>query len=135
MVDLLRAFQDLDQLEGLETSDTCRGRSESWDNPACLQLDRDPVHLGQLVVLSTAVAHAAHEVDVEVGVVVLFKLIGKDKVLLKRFILINWQLRQNLKELILLLFNFVNIDFFLLLLAFLLFLTFLFLLVLFCIVN
>lgn len=67
------AFQEFEELNCLETCDGGSCRRQCWHNPSCLDLDRDPVHWSQSVILCSNIGHGINEIDVEICIVVLFK--------------------------------------------------------------
>ena len=77
--ELLASLDHLHEFDRLQTCNRGCRRCEGWDDPSCLQLDRDPVHLLEAVGEGACISGCAYEVDVAVGVLVLLELVSFER--------------------------------------------------------
>lgn len=96
---LFEALHDFDKLQCLKSSNRSSCGSESGDNTTCLEFDVDPIHWVQLIVLTTAVCHAVHEVDVEVTVIIFFECFSLYNILIHGLALLKLECFEQFGEL------------------------------------
>ena len=68
------SLDNLHHLNGLKCSDCGSGSSKCWYDPSSLDLNSNPVHRWQTVVSRSNISQRINKVNMEVSVIILFKL-------------------------------------------------------------